>query len=73
MGQAEIQKILKKQSHRMISSIEISYTLKQTSSVITRALNQMFKYGEVSKIKVDGVFYWKLKKSAPISTHFIRR
>ncbi len=71
MGQAEIQKILEDQSHRLISSVEIAYTLKQTSSVITRALNQMFKYQEVIKIKVEGISYWKLKNSPPISAHFV--
>ena len=73
MGQAEIQKILENQSHRLISSIEIAYILKQTSSVVTRALNQMLRYQEVSKIKVDGVYYWKLKNCPPISAQLVMR
>ncbi len=73
MGQAEIQNVLKKQSHRLISSVEIAFTLEQTTSVVTRALNQMLKYDEVFKIKVEGVFYWKLKNSPPICGHFVSR
>ena len=73
MGQAEIQKVLEKQSYRLISSVEISYILNQSSSVVTRALNQMFRYGEVLKIRVQKVYYWKLKNCPPISAHFVMR
>lgn len=70
MGQAEIQKILQSQSHRLISSVEIAYKLDQTTSVVIRALNQMLKYEEVVKIKVEGVFYWRLKNSPPICSRY---
>ena len=49
MGQSEIQKILEKNKGKWISTIELRLKLNQNSSVITRALNKMFQYGEVKK------------------------
>ena len=49
MGQAEIQKILNRNRGKWISTIEIRSKLNQNSSVVTRALNKMFQYGEVKK------------------------
>ncbi len=68
MGQAEIEKILKKNKGRWISSVNLGIELNQTSSVITRALNKMLQYGEVKKkkspIREDTqrcVFFWRIE------------
>ena len=52
MGQAEIQEILIKNEGEWISTVDLKLRLNQTSSVITRALNKMFYYGEVKKKKL---------------------
>ncbi len=49
MGQSEIVQILEEKKGSWISTIEIGIILKQTSSVITKSLNQMLKYGEVEQ------------------------
>ena len=68
MGQAEILKILEKNKGKWISTIEIRLKLNQNSSVITKALNQMFKYNEVDRkelpVNKDSeryVFFWSIK------------
>lgn len=71
IGQAEIQKILQKNNSRCISTVEIAKALKQTTSVVVRALNTMFRYREVSRVKLDGVFYWKLKKYNSFKAHVV--
>ncbi len=68
MGQSEIVKILKEKKGVWISTIDLGIRLKQTSSVITKSLNQMFKYGEVEKKKLPieknpqhYVLFWKIE------------
>ena len=68
IGQAEILKILEKNKGKWLSTIEIRLKLNQNSSVITKALNQMFKYKEVERkelpITEDSeryVFFWCIK------------
>ena len=68
MGQSEILKILEKNKGKWLSTIEIRLKLNQNSSVITKALNQMFKYKEVEikelPITEDSeryVFFWCIK------------
>jgi len=68
MGQQEILKILEKNKGKWVSSIELSLKLKQTVSVITRALNKMFYYRELERRKFPMkensqryVFFWCLK------------
>ncbi len=68
MGQAEIQEILRENKGKWISTIELKIKLNQTSSVITRALNKMFQYGEVKKKKSPVtedtqrcVFFWRVE------------
>ena len=61
MGQSEIQKILEKENKRYVSTVEIADTLGQSTSVVTRALNTMLRYKEVSKTKRGITFYWKIK------------
>lgn len=71
MGQSEIQKILEREISDYISTLKIASILNQTTSVVTRALNQMFKYREVSRTKIKGVYYWKLKEYYEIKTNLV--
>ncbi len=71
MGQAEIQKMLEKKKYR-ISTVEIAKTLNQSTSVVTRALNKMCQYKEVTKTKRGITFYWKIKKF-PVTQLVIRK
>ena len=71
MGQQEIQKILEKESNDYVSTIKIASILDQSTSLIIRALNKMFKYREVSKKILRGTHYWKLKKYSQIKPNLV--
>ncbi len=72
MGQAEIQKILERKNKKYVSTVEIAKTLRQSTSVVTRALNTMLHYKEVLKTKRGITFYWRIKKS-PVAQLVIRK
>ena len=68
MGQTEIEKILKRNKGKWISTMELRIELKQNSSVITRSLNKMLYYKEVERRHLPMnentrrcVFFWCIK------------
>lgn len=67
MGQAEVYDFLIEREKNWISTVEIVNGINSTNSLVRRALNQLYKYGEVLKKEINnksklGGDKWRIKK-----------